>query len=134
MHQARIYLKNRTKAAALLIPVGFFLLGAGADTASSMSETTEKPEAPGPSVDVEVEINLDALEEEESAAASHGIVPEEPMLPVRVTEVELHRNPWLALIALITTVPVALMLLPPRRTNRRRTSASDENTRAKKEA
>ena len=113
--------------------MGLFLLGAGTDTADSTSETAE-PATPPPPADEEVEIDLDALEEEESATAAHGLVPDEPMLPVSITEVELNPNPWLALVAVVMAIPVALMLLPPRRTNRRRTGSSDENTRAKKEA
>jgi hypothetical protein len=72
---------------------------------------------------------LDALEEEAPAGGSaHTLVPEEPMLPVTITERELNRRSWLAFLALVVALPVVLMLFPPKRASRRRTGAPDENT------
>ena len=83
----------------------------------------------------EVEIDLDALEEEAPAGGSTGaLVPDEPMLPVTVTEQELNRCPWLALFALLAALPVVLMLVPPKRARRRRIGSPGENTDVLKEA
>lgn len=109
---------------------------AGADTAAPEEPAAESPAGPAVADGEEVDIDLDALEEEPSPEKTgKTLIPDEPMLPVTLTEVEIHKNPWLATVALGLLVPVLLMLIPPRRSNRRRTSSTGpENKKRTKEA
>ncbi len=117
----RSELKPFVTTATLILTLSLF------SHASAEPADTAEGQAP-PETEQEVEIDLDALEEEESPAEAHSLVPEEPTLPVRITEVALDRRPWLALVAVMMALPVVMMLIPPRRTNRPR------STREKKEA
>ena len=65
--------------------------------------------------EVEVVVDLDALEEVAPAGAPKSLIPDEPMLPVSITEMEISKQPMLKLAALALLVPVAAMLYRPKR-------------------
>ena len=62
-------------------------------------------------IEGEEAIDLDELEEEEGEKEGD----DEPLLPVTGTIIEVERNRWLMLVALVVLLPVASLLVPVRR-------------------
>jgi hypothetical protein len=70
-------------------------------------------------------IDLDALEEDNDDTASSTkkfSIPEEPMLPVEITEREIKKKPILKLTAAVALLPVVAMLFRTKRRRARRKS------------
>jgi hypothetical protein len=122
----RSWLKRLAISAAVLL-AGLRLTNVSAEEASPADAPTPVPAGE------EVEIDLNALEEQESPNEKKSIIPDEPTLPVTVTEVELGRRPPLALVAIAVALPVLLMLLPPKRTRKRRHAQADDDPKDEKE-
>jgi hypothetical protein len=125
---ARFWLRRVTiTIITAVLTAGLGLAKASADDANPANATTPAPAGE------EVEIDLNALEEQERPNEKKSIIPYEPTLPVTVTEVELDRRPPLALLAIAVTLPVLLMLLPPKRTRKQRAAQADDDLKEKKE-
>ncbi len=93
--------------------------GAQADASPSPIAEPSPGENPAPVGDEEEEIvDLDSLEEQEAAGAKTPLIPDEPLLPVTITEMEIVKQPMLKPAALVLLVPVAAMLFRPKRKKR----------------
>ena len=67
-------------------------------------------------------ISLDALDgEDENASAGNTTVsvPDEPIYPIEITEIELKKQPVLKAVAIVALLPLVAMLFRVRRRSRR---------------
>ena len=116
--------------------VFFYILIFGVHfTQAALAETPSEspppqPQAGGSEGEEEI-VDLNALEEESGPAKADGI-PEEPLLPVALSPVELEKKTYLRVAALALLLPVAAMLIKHRRRSRqRRSSLTDAPPREK---